>query len=128
MRSKSARRSSVSRSGVVSYQLVVAGVPFHCRIGGGMRGWKNPDCPSVRARQAASVLTPSRNTCGSVRFSIQGKLGRLGHSADLQIVSQNSVSFSMRCPGALPAMIAAFKAPIEIPAIQFGCRFASPSA
>ena len=34
--------------------------------------------------------------------------------------SQNCRSFSTRCPGALPAMIAALMAPIEMPATQSG--------
>ena len=39
---------------------------------------------------------------------------------DVLTVSQNSRSRSTRLSGALPAMIAALIAPIEIPATQFG--------
>src|SRR5262249_43270087 len=39
--------------------------------------------------------------------------------------SQKACSFSSRASGALPAIKAALIAPIEIPAIQSGCRFAS---
>jgi hypothetical protein len=42
--------------------------------------------------------------------------------------SQKARSFSSRACGGLPAIKAALIAPIEIPAIQSGCRFASASA
>ena len=39
-----------------------------------------------------------------------------------ETISQNSLSRSTRFSGALPAMIAAFTAPIEIPAIHSGLK------
>jgi len=44
------------------------------------------------------------------------------------MVSQNSRNFSTRCSGALPAMRAAFTAPIEMPDTQSGWMFASAIA
>jgi hypothetical protein len=46
----------------------------------------------------------------------------------LVIASQNSRNFSTRFPGELPAIRAEFAAPIEIPATQSGCKFASARA
>jgi len=48
--------------------------------------------------------------------------------AGVVISSQNSRSLSARRSGALPAMIAALMAPIEMPTIQSGWRLVSASA
>ena len=42
--------------------------------------------------------------------------------------SQNSRNFSTRFSGGFPAIKAEFTEPIEMPATQSGCRFASASA
>jgi hypothetical protein len=53
IRSKSTKRSRVSRSGAVSYQLAASG-PGRCTLhGGGTRGRKKPFWPSSSARQAS---------------------------------------------------------------------------
>ena len=127
-RSKSTNRSSVARSGFVSYQLTLPGVACPPRNGGGWRGWKKPAWPSVIARQAARPLMPLSHAVGHATASNHGSAGTSGHSGERQIASQNSRSRSTRRSGALPAMIAAFNAPIEMPASRFGCRPASSSA
>ena len=124
MRSKSTKRSSVWRSGTVSYQLAPPG-PGRCTDhGGGRRGAKKPFWPSSSARQASPALIAA--IAGSKACSHGSKIagmaltGEAGSSGGRQIVSQNSRSRSTRVSRGLPATIAAFSAPIEMPATQFG--------
>lgn len=70
---------------------------------------------------------PLSHAVGHSTASNHGSAGTPGHNGGRQIASQNSRSRSTRCPGALPAMTAAFNAPIEMPASRFGCRPASSS-
>ncbi len=53
--------------------------------------------------------------------------GSGGEKPGWQMVCQNSRSLASRCSGALPAMIAVFSAPMEMPAIQFGAMPAASS-
>jgi hypothetical protein len=54
--------------------------------------------------------------------------GEAGSTGGRQIVSQNARSRSTRRAGGLPAQTAAFSAPIEMPATQFGSTPASARA
>ena len=54
--------------------------------------------------------------------------GKASRSGEALTVSQNARSLSTRFSGGLPAMSAELMAPIEMPATQSGCKFASASA
>jgi hypothetical protein len=55
---------------------------------------------------------------------VNGVAGRMG---GWQMVSQKRRNWSTRLLGGLPAMMAAFSAPMEMPATQLGCSSASAS-
>ena len=69
----------------------------------------------LASRQAARPLSPVSHEVGHATASNHGRTGVAGPSGGRQIVSQNSRNRSTRRSGALPAMIAAFSAPIEMP-------------
>ena len=78
-----------------------------------MRGVKNPGTPKVAIRAALVSLN-------RVRPPSPGVIGRQGTGAET--ISQNSFSRGTRFSGALPAMIAALMAPIEMPATHSGSK------
>ena len=73
-------------------------------------------CVAVKALRTASLELKSACSINA---------GNGGPNAGWQIVSQNCSSRSTRFSGGLPAMIAVFNAPIEMPASQFGSMPAS---
>jgi hypothetical protein len=98
----------------------VAGSPENGdRNGGGKRGLKNPFWPANSARIAAAPFCIGRNDIAKGSPAIRS--GASGQSTGTpQIVSQKLRSRSIRSPSGEPAITAAFNAPIEMPAIQFG--------
>ncbi len=88
--------------------------------GGGKRGTKKPFCPSTSAPTACMAVNALRTASVELKNACSMNAGSGGPKAGWQIVSQNSSRRATRCSGALPAMIAVFNAPIEMPATQFG--------
>ena len=83
-----------------------------------MRGTKNPEMPNV-----ATLKTLKRSSSGRSESSRAG--GVSGAYDDTR--SQNSRRRSTRRSGGLPARIAEFTAPIEMPTNQLGVMPASAS-
>jgi len=79
------------------------------------------------ARVASTESTTMRNASGN-STGAAGSIGSVsGPHGCRQMNSQNARSRSIRRSGGLPAITAAFRAPIEMPATQFGWIPASAS-
>jgi hypothetical protein len=80
---------------------------------------KKPGWPWTRARVAAIALRTE--LMSKANGKALASPSPAGHSIEkAQMVSQNSRSRCTRSPSGEPAMMAALRAPIEMPANQFG--------
>ena len=91
--------------------LIASGVPCGMNTAGGTLGSKNPGTPAAATNAALASLNNLRELLSYPR----------GHAiSSWDTSSQNWRSRGTRCSGALPAMIAALTAPMEMPASQDG--------